>query len=175
MELYNVVVQIQLTTSKRNVIPSIANYVYQLPHEYSNDLRKLGNIKKIPNLGGEIAQCLVPLPEIKFGNSSQKACTNRYQGFSCTVHFFWISLFCSKYLVRDCSSLETLSWLFKSLLWCQKKVVAGMESEQTYYVFHIPHTNSEISMGLLYIRHTSFDDTDLKFVTGWFPFWSMRR
>ena len=41
-----------------------------------------------------------------------------------------------------------------------------MESEQTYYVFHIPHTNSEISMGLLYIRPTSFDDTDLKFVTG---------
>ena len=104
LELYNVVVQIQLTTSKRNVIPSIANYVYELRHEYSNDLRKLGNIRKIPNLGGDIAQCLVPLPEIKFGNSSQKACTNRYQGFSCTVHFFWISLFCSKYLVRDCSS-----------------------------------------------------------------------
>ena len=33
-----------------------------------------------------------------------------------------------------------------------EKVVAGMESKQTYYILHITYTNSEISIGLLYIR-----------------------
>ena len=35
---------------------------------------------------------------------------------------------------------ERLSWLFKSLLWCQKKMIPGMESKQTYYVLHIPYS-----------------------------------
>ena len=35
---------------------------------------------------------------------------------------------------------ERLSWLFKSLLWCQKKMVPSMESKQTYYVLHIPYS-----------------------------------
>ena len=35
------------------------------------------------------------------------------------------------------SFYETLSWLFKSLLWCHRKVIAGMESKQTYYILHI--------------------------------------
>ena len=44
-ELYNILVQIRLTQVKRNVISSIANLVYELPHELSNDLtlRILGN------------------------------------------------------------------------------------------------------------------------------------
>ena len=46
-------------------------------------------------------------------------------------------------------SYETLSW---SLLWCQRKMVASMESKQTYYILHISYTNSEISNGLSYIR-----------------------
>ena len=47
-----------------------------------------------------------------------------------------------------------LSWLFKSLLWCQKKLVPGIESNRhnMYYIFHIQYTNSEISIGLFYIR-----------------------
>ena len=31
----------------------------------------------------------------------------------------------------------------------------------TYYILHIKYTNSEISIGLLSITPTSFDDTDL--------------
>ena len=31
----------------------------------------------------------------------------------------------------------------------------------TYYIFHIQYTNSKISIGLLYIRPTSFDDTGI--------------
>ena len=33
-----------------------------------------------------------------------------------------------------------------------EKGVTGMESKQTYYILHITYTNSEISIGLLYIR-----------------------
>ena len=46
-------------------------------------------------------------------------------------------------------SQETLSW---SLLWCQRMMVASMESKQTYYILHISYINSEISIGLAYIR-----------------------
>ena len=35
------------------------------------------------------------------------------------------------------SSLETLSWLFKSLFWCHRKMVARMKSKQTCYIFHV--------------------------------------
>ena len=44
--LYNVLVQIRLTTRvKRNVVSSVANLVYELPHKLPNDLRLriLGN------------------------------------------------------------------------------------------------------------------------------------
>ena len=47
---------------KRNLISSITNLVYEIPHMLPSnltDLRRLGNIKKISNLGGDIAQCLV--------------------------------------------------------------------------------------------------------------------
>ena len=39
LELYNISIQIQFTTSKRKLISSIANLVYELPNELSNDLR----------------------------------------------------------------------------------------------------------------------------------------
>ena len=42
---------------KQNLISSIENLVYELPHELPNDLRlrKLGNTRKISNLGEHIA------------------------------------------------------------------------------------------------------------------------
>ena len=45
LELYNILVKIRLTTSKTNVVSSIANLVYKLPHELPNELRVriLGN------------------------------------------------------------------------------------------------------------------------------------
>ena len=45
MELYNILVEIRLTASKTNVVSSIANLVYKLPHELPNELRLriLGN------------------------------------------------------------------------------------------------------------------------------------
>ena len=44
-----------------------------------------------------------------------------------------------------------LSWLFKSLLWCQKKLEWNQNRHNMYYIFHIQYTNSEISIGLFYI------------------------
>ena len=45
LELYNILVEIRLTASKTNVVSSIANLVYKLPHELPNELRVriLGN------------------------------------------------------------------------------------------------------------------------------------
>ena len=57
-EFYNILIQVRFTTSKiKNLITSIANVIYELPHKLRNDLkfRKLGNITKISNLGVHIA------------------------------------------------------------------------------------------------------------------------
>ena len=61
---------------KRNLISRIANLVYELPHKLPNNLRldlwKLRVIRKIPNLGVDIAQRPVSLQEIKFLQSQSK-------------------------------------------------------------------------------------------------------
>ena len=46
------------------------------------------------------------------------------------------------------SSLEILSWLFKSLKWCHRKMVVSMESKKKHYILLISHTNSEIRIDL---------------------------
>ena len=50
--------RLDLRQVKRILISSITNLVYGLPREFPNDLRldlrKLGNIRKISNLGGDI-------------------------------------------------------------------------------------------------------------------------
>ena len=56
---------------KRYLISRISNLVHELPYELPNnsrlrnDLRKLGNIRKMSNLGVDTAQYPVPLPQIK--------------------------------------------------------------------------------------------------------------
>ena len=71
----------------------------------TQDLRKLGNIWKISNLCGDIAQCPVSLPEIKLQRYQSKSTQKQTSDFSCPVQFYWISLFCSKYFALDCSFL----------------------------------------------------------------------
>ena len=63
LELYNGLAQVRFAASKTNLISSVTNLVYDLPH-YSK-LRKLENVWKISNLGGDMTYCLVPLPDIK--------------------------------------------------------------------------------------------------------------
>ena len=51
------------------------NLVHELPHELPN-VRKLGNIRKMSNVGGDAAQCPVFLPEIKRLQSMSKNTQN---------------------------------------------------------------------------------------------------
>ena len=95
-----------------NLIPSIANLVYKLSHELLNDLRKLGNIRKISNLGGYRAQCLVSLQELRLCKKQLKNTEKQIPNFSFPLQFFRVFPFCSKYFGQDCRiSTKSKSWL----------------------------------------------------------------
>ena len=57
MELYSVLKQIRFARSKKNFITSITKLVYELPYEFPDNFRpkKLENVRKISNLGGDIS------------------------------------------------------------------------------------------------------------------------
>ena len=68
-----------LSQVKRNLIASTVNLVYELPHEFPNALRKLGNIRKVSNLIGHslvsISHSLVSIllwKDLIFGINSLK-------------------------------------------------------------------------------------------------------
>ena len=71
----------------------------------SYDLRKLGNIGKISNLGGDIAQpsAQSPLQNLNFGNSSQKHAEVDIKLFFSSPVLLDFSILV-KYFVRDCRS-----------------------------------------------------------------------
>ena len=101
LKFYNVSVPIRLTTSKGNVISSIRNLVYELPHELPNNLRlkdlsKEGNIRKISNLGG--AQS--PPQKLNLGNSRQNTRKSRYQTFLALSSFTGFLYFVPNILSR---------------------------------------------------------------------------
>ena len=109
LELYNVLVQIRFTTSERKLevqysklVIRVASRVAERPKTY--DFRKLGNVRKTSNLGGHIAQCLVSLKELRLCKQQLKSTQKQILNFSFPVQFYWITPFCSKYFVRDCSS-----------------------------------------------------------------------
>ena len=58
---------------------------------------KLGNIRKILNLGGQIASAQSSFKDLDFGNSSEKARKVHISNFSFPVQFCWVSPICSKY------------------------------------------------------------------------------
>ena len=53
------------------------------------------------NLGGDVTQCLVSIPETKLWKQQSKK-----------VQFYWISLYCSKYFAQDCSKNQKIEKLF---------------------------------------------------------------
>ena len=87
---------------KRTLISSITNLVYNV----RLDPRKLGNIREISNLGVGIAQWLVSLQEIKVWQYQSKNTQKKVSDFFWSVQFYWISLFCSKFLHQDCGFLK---------------------------------------------------------------------
>ena len=76
----------------------------------AQDLRKLGNIGKISNLVGDIAQCPVSLPEMKLWQLQSKNMQKQISNFSSPVQFYWISLWSN--ICPGLQMLNTLSFSF---------------------------------------------------------------
>ena len=80
-----------------NLLFSITNLVMELPH----NTQGIKNIRKMPNLGGEIAQCLLSLVETKLSLQQSKRRQNQISKFPVSAQFYWISLLCPNYFVRE--------------------------------------------------------------------------
>ena len=64
------------------MISSIANLVYELPHELPNHLSILGNKEILGKYQIWAEKCgQSPLQKLNLGNSSHKTCKSRYQTF----------------------------------------------------------------------------------------------
>ena len=88
------------------MISSIANLVYDLPHELPNDfgLRILGNEEMLGKsqiwVGRHSAQS--PLQKLNFSNSSQKTCKSRYETFLAPPSLTGFFYFVLNFFVQDC-------------------------------------------------------------------------
>ena len=106
LELYNILALIRYTTSKRKLdiqhsklgVRVASRDAEQLK---TQDLRKLGNIRKISNLVGHIAQCLVSLQGFRLWKQQLKNKQKQIPNSPFPVQFYWLTPFCSKYFVRD--------------------------------------------------------------------------
>ena len=92
------------------MISSIANLVYELPHELPNNLR-LRILRNTEILGK--SQIWVkpsvqsPFQKLNFGSSSQKTCQSRYQTFLDLSSFTGFLLFVQKKFAQDCRIFTT--------------------------------------------------------------------
>ena len=85
LEIYSALLQIRLTTSKTQrdmQYSKLSVYVASQIDERlkTQDPKKYANIKKMSNLGGDIAQRPVP-QKLNFGNNSQNTRKSRYKTF----------------------------------------------------------------------------------------------
>ena len=113
LELHSVLIQVRLATSKskfyiqynklgmRVASPAAAYFKTQ-------DLSKLGYIRKMSNLGDDIAQCPASFLEIKLWLQQSKKYDKVHSKifYYCPVLLF--SLICSKYFVRNCGQLQSI-------------------------------------------------------------------
>ena len=103
LELYSILVQIRFPTSKTKLDIQYSKLGIRVTSRVAKqlktqDLRKLGNIRKISNLGGHIVQCLVSLQELRLCEQQLKNTQKQIPNFSFPVQFYWITPCCSKYL-----------------------------------------------------------------------------
>ena len=91
-----------LPQEKQTLISSITNLAYNVRLDH----HKWRNIRQISNLGVGIAQWSVSLQEIKVWQYQSKNMQKKVSNYFCPVQFYWISLFCSKFLDQDCSLLK---------------------------------------------------------------------
>ena len=104
LALYNVSLQVQSPQVKGTLITSITSLVYELSHELPNDLmrrilRNQGILENPQNWLG--TQPPVRFPLIKLWKWQSKNTQNQISDFPCPAQFYWISLTCPKYFLRD--------------------------------------------------------------------------
>ena len=106
LELYNILVKIRFTSSKTKLDIQYSKLGTRVTSRVAErlktqDLRKLGNIRKISSLGGHIAQCLVSLQELRLCQLQLKNTQKQVPNCSSPVQFYWIIPFSSRYFIRD--------------------------------------------------------------------------
>ena len=113
LKLYNTLVQIRFTTSKTKLDIQYKKLGIRVASRVTErlktqDLRKLGNIRKMSNSGDHLAQCLVSLQvqELRLSEQHLKNMQTQILNFSFPVQFYCITTFCSKYFVQDCLSKQ---------------------------------------------------------------------
>ena len=114
---------------RQKLITSTTKLVYDLP----NDLRILGNIGKIWNMGvissiisSNNLKYPVFLPKIKLRRQQSKSLLKQILKLCSPVQFYTISLLCSKCFVRDCENFfskinQQVKTIIRSLRVLKKK------------------------------------------------------
>ena len=175
----------RFTTSKRRLdiqysklgIRVVSRVAEQLK---AQDLRKLGNIGKISNLGGHIAQCLVSLQELRLCKQQLKNKQKQIPNFSFLVQFYWITPFCSKYFFRDyrpilvnfrtnLHNLFTVSLLLRiTVLESAKEIASKKLTEmcklhcvEVFRFMKVQYRIFKILAKLVYFLHSNFNEISL--------------
>ena len=119
LELYNILVQVRFNTSKTELDIQYSKLGKRVGSRVAErlktqDLRKLGNIRKISDLGRHKAQCPVSLQKIKLWQQQLK--NTQKQVPDLFLSSFTRSLFFSKYFVRDYIFFNGVLLFIKSVL-----------------------------------------------------------
>ena len=94
LELYNILVQIQFTTSKRKLDIQYSKLGIRVASKAAERLKtQLENVRKISNLNGHIAQCLISLQELGLREQQLQNTQKQIPNFSFPVQFYWITPF----------------------------------------------------------------------------------
>ena len=99
-------------------------------------------------MGGYIAQCLVSLLEIKFGNSSQKASANRYHTFLVLPSFSGFLYFVPNILFGIAAPRRRCLGYSKEL-WCQKRWLLAW-NQNRHITYSRPTSFASVSLLTFY-------------------------
>ena len=117
---------------KRCAIITYKHGIYELPHELPNDLsqdlRKLENIRKVPELDRMILQCAVFLQKQKFCQFQQKTLEKQISNFSCSALFQVKTRVSLKQILTDCRTEHQRPSLSKENTIEQKHISAPFSS-----------------------------------------------
>ena len=102
LQLYNILLQTRFITSKRKLDVQYSKLGIRVASRVAERSQEIRKYRKISNLGGYIAQCLVSLQELTLCKQQLKSTQKQIPNFSFPAQFYRITSFRSKYFVRDC-------------------------------------------------------------------------